>query len=125
MFHATVIGRVVRAPEQFGKVIKFTVVHNPGQKSGYESRFVDVLVMADKWPAQDVLKLQKGDNVTVLGEVEREPWKKDPTKFNEVMKFARVEVPWDVRSRDAAGEVKPAAAAGAPPDEDPFEDPFA
>lgn len=103
MLNATIVGRITRAPEQFGKAIKFTLVHNPGKNSGYESRFVDVLISAERWPAQDVLKLKKGDGgVVVIGELEKEPWKKDPTKFSEIMKFPRVEVPWEIRQRGAA-----------------------
>lgn len=117
MFIATMSGRVVQEPKQFGKILKFRFVHNPGQKSGYNSRFVDVIVGADKWPAQDVLKLQKGDNVTAVGEVELEPWKNDATKVTEVMKFPRIDVPWEVRSRGAAEAATSSGgkAGGKPP----------
>lgn len=111
MFSGTVVGRVTREPKQFGKAIKFTIVHNPGQNSGFESRFVEITIAESNYQAKSALALVRGDTVTAAGRIERKKWKnKEGVEgISEEMAFPELHIPYEVYQRAQAEPAAPSA----------------
>lgn len=97
------IGKVQEVAE-FGEAVKLTLVHIEGKDSGYASQYIDVIVKKDSWQGKLILGLKKDDDdIAVVGSLKKEPWKKNPEKFNMVIKFpSEIRVPWALRDRDKA-----------------------
>lgn len=111
--HATFVGRVIEPAKQFGNLVVLRAVSNEKQGGDFDSIFVDIKLKADSNDGQNALKYERGDDVTAIGQLRKQPWKpkRGETKsdrYSYVLMFPRLETPYAIRTR--GGDVQAATA---------------